>query len=91
MTMAMIVEHMQEQRQASLGSPGIDELRWLRPVHPGDTLRCETEVIAKRRSANRPGLGLLKGRLSVFNQDDVAVLTFVSNTMIAARDPLGSD
>ncbi|WP_447411699.1 MaoC/PaaZ C-terminal domain-containing protein, partial [Clostridium perfringens] len=54
MTMAMLVAHMNEDRAASLGSPGIDELRWLKPVYPGDRLRCETEVLETRRSASRP-------------------------------------
>ena len=83
--MAMLVEHMKVFEQASLGSPGLDELRWQRPVHPGDTLRCETEVLAARPSASRPEMGLVKSRMTVFNQDDVAVTTFVSNAMIATR------
>ncbi len=85
MVMAMLVEHMKAHRQASLGSPGIDELRWKRPVYPGDTLRCETEVVEKRRSASRPEMGLFKSRMTVFNQDDVVVMTFVSNGMVATR------
>ena len=86
MTMRMLVDHLVEQEQAALGSPGLDELRWLRPVHPGDVLRCETEVLQTRRSASRPELGLVKSRLSVFNQDDTAVMTMVSNGMIRTRD-----
>ena len=58
MTMRMMVEHFSTEQMASLGSPGIDELRWLKPVHPGDVLRCETEVIEKRRSKSRPDMGL---------------------------------
>lgn len=85
MMMAMLVAHMKEHRQASLGSPGMDELRWRTPVYPGDTLRCETEVLEKRRSESRPEMGLIKSRMTVFNQDDVAVMTFVSNGMIATR------
>jgi acyl dehydratase len=85
MMMAMMVEHMKTRDEAGLGSPGIDELRWLRPVYPGDTLRCETEVLEKRRSASRPEMGLYKSRMTVFNQDDVAVMTFVSNGMIRTR------
>ena len=86
MAMAMLVENMKAHRTASLGSPGIDELRWLRPVYPGDTLRCETEVLEKRRSASRPEMGLFKSRMTVFNQDGVAVMTFVSNGMVATRE-----
>ena len=86
MTMAMLVEHMQAHPQAGLGSPGIDQLRWLTPVYPGDTLRCESEVLEKRRSASRPEMGITKMRLSVFNQHDVAVMTMVSNGLIGVRD-----
>lgn len=82
MTMAMLVEHMGEHQEAGLGSPGLDELRWMRPVHPGDVLRCESEVLEKRASASRPGVGLYKSRTTVFNQNDAAVMTFVSNVMI---------
>jgi len=85
MTMAMLVENMKTDRAASLGSPGMDELKWLKPVYPGDTLRCETEVLEKRRSASRPEMGLFKSRMTVFNQDDVAVMTMVSNGLIATR------
>ena len=85
MTMAMLVEQMKHHRQAGLGSPGIDELRWLKPVYPGDTLRCETEVIDKRRSASRPEMGIYKSRMTVFNQDGVPVMTFVSNGLIRTR------
>ena len=87
MTMRMLVENMKNNRQAGLGSPGIDELRWLRPVFPGDVLRCETEVLEKRRSQSRPDMGLFKSRLAVFNQDDVPVMTMISNGMISVRDP----
>ena len=86
MTMAMLVAHLEANEQAALGSPGIDELRWRTPVYPGDRLRCETEVLDKRRSASRPEMGIYKSRMTVFNQDDVAVMTFVSNGLIATRD-----
>ncbi len=86
MTMAMLVAHLKANEQAGLGSPGIDELRWLKPVYPGDRLRCETEVLEKRRSASRPEMGIFKSRMSVFNQDDVMVMTFVSNGLVETRD-----
>lgn len=86
MVMAMIVEDMHGREQASLGSPGVDELRWLRPVYPGDTLRCETELLEKRRSGSRPDMGIFKSRMTVFNQHDVAVMSMVSNGLIRTRD-----
>ncbi|USU08296.1 MaoC family dehydratase [Sphingomonadaceae bacterium OTU29MARTA1] len=85
MTMAMLVEHLKANAQAGLGSPGIDELRWLKPVYPGDRLRCESEVLEKRRSASRPEMGIFKSRMSVFNQDDILVMTFVSNGLVETR------
>lgn len=87
MTMRMLVDNMAAHRQAGLGSPGIDELRWLKPVYPGDVLRCESEVLEKRLSRSRPEMGLFKSRLTVFNQDDAAVMTMVSNGLIEVRDP----
>ena len=91
MTMAMMVENMKTEKSAGLGSPGVDELRWKKPVYPGDTLRCETEIIEKRRSASRPEMGIFKSRIRTFNQDGDMVLEMVSNALIATRDPDGSD
>ncbi|MBN8808586.1 MAG: MaoC family dehydratase [Sphingomonas sp.] len=85
MTMRMTVEHFREHRQAGLGSPGLDELRWLRPVYPGDILRCESELLEKRLSRSRPGMGITKGRTTVFNQHDEPVMTFVANGLIRTR------
>ena len=86
MTMAMMVASMKDRQQAGLGSPGVDELRWLKPVYPGDTLRCETEVFEKRRSASRPEMGIFKSRAKVFNQHDEPVLSMTSIGMVAVRD-----
>ena len=91
MTMAMMVENMKSERSAGLGSPGVDQLRWIKPVYPGDTLRCETEIIEKRRSASRPEMGIFKSRIRTFNQHGDVVLEMVSNGLIATRDPGGSD
>lgn len=91
MTMAMLVENLKANRQAGLGSPGVDQLRWKKPVYPGDTLRCESEVIEKRRSASRPEMGIFKSSLTVFNQDDEPVLEMISNGLIQTRDANGTD
>jgi acyl dehydratase len=85
MTMSMMVENFKSQQWASLGSPGIDELRWLKPVYPGDTLRVEAETIEKRRSASRPEMGITKSKQTVFNQHDEMVLSMVSNGLIKVR------
>lgn len=91
MTMAMIVEEQERTGHQGLGSPGIDELRWRHPVYPGDTLRVETEVLEKRRNRSRPEMGIFRAETRVYNQDDVAVLTMVSNAMVSTRDPDGTD
>ncbi len=85
MAMAMMVEHGKTAPQAVQGAAGVDELRWLKPVHPGDTLRCETELLAKKPSERRPDRGSLLSRLSMFNQDDVLVMTFIARVLIARR------
>src|SRR5947208_14397505 len=50
MAMAVISRKLMEQEQAGLGSPGIEDLRWLKPVHPGDTLYVAGKIIDKRES-----------------------------------------
>ena len=85
MTMAMLVEHMKTLDHAGLGSPGIDELRWLKPVYPGDTLRCETEVLDTRRSVSRPEMGSYRSRMTVLNQHGEPVMTFVSIALVRMR------
>ncbi len=87
MTMSMLVENLKANRQAGLGSPGIDQLRWIKPVFPGDTLRCESTVIEKRRSKSRPEMGIFKSSLTVFNQHDEPVMSMISNGLIAVRNP----
>ncbi len=87
MTMAMMVENMKNVKQAGLGSPGVDNLQWKKPVYPGDTLRVESEVISKRRSQSRREMGLFKSRAQIFNQNDEIVLEMASNGLIAVRDP----
>ena len=87
MTMRMMVDQFSKEKAASLGSPGIDELRWLKPVYPGDTLRVESELIEKRQSKSKPNMGLTKNRQAVFNQHDEPVMTMISNGMIQVRNP----
>ncbi|MES2986966.1 MAG: MaoC family dehydratase [Pseudomonadota bacterium] len=85
MTMAMFVEEMKANPQASLGAAGIDELRWLKPVYPGDVLRCETEVLEVTPSRSRPEMGSVRSQMRTFNQGDVQVLSFISLGLIGRR------
>lgn len=85
MTMAMIVKSFEDSQEAGLGAAGIDELRWLKPVYPGDTLRCESEILEKRASQSRPGMGSYRTQTTVYNQDDVAVMRFTAIALIRCR------
>jgi acyl dehydratase len=85
MTMAMLVANLTRNRQAGLGSPGQDELRWHKPVYPGDVLRVETELLEKTRSRSRPEMGSLKSKIRVFNQDDQLVMSMTAIGLIRVR------
>jgi len=85
MTMAMFVREMEANPQASLGAAGIDELRWLKPVYPGDVLRCETEVLEVRPSRSRPEMGSIRSQMRTFNQNDEPVLSFISLGLLRTR------
>jgi acyl dehydratase len=85
MTMAVMVRHMGDEPQAGLGSPGIDELRWLKPVYPGDTLRVRSRITEVRESRSKPEIGSFRSEVKVTNQDDVPVMTFISIVLIRRR------
>ena len=85
MVMAVIARAVVNEEQAGLGSPGIDELRWLKPVYPGDTLHVRGEILDKTPSRSRPEMGSFRTRTTVTNQDNVPVMTFVSIVLIRRR------
>lgn len=85
MTMAVIARHVVEHEQAGLGSPGIDELRWKRPVYPGDTLHVRGQIVDKTPSRSRPEMGSFRSEVTVTNQDDQPVMTFTSIVLIRRR------
>jgi acyl dehydratase len=69
----------------SLGSPGVDELRWLRPVRPGDTLRAAVQVVEQRPSASKPDRGIVRLAWTTLNQRDEPVLTMTSMQLVRRR------
>ncbi|MEE8203200.1 MAG: MaoC family dehydratase [Alphaproteobacteria bacterium] len=73
----------------SLGSPGIDEVRWLKPVRPGDTLHTEAEVLEARPSSSKPDRGVCRVKYTVVNQTGEAVMTMTA-VQILARRPTSS-
>jgi acyl dehydratase len=85
MTMAMIARHFVGDAQATLGSPGVDELRWLKPVYPGDRLTVTGTIIEKIPSRSKPHIGVIRTGTQVTNQDGVPVMRFNSIVMYERR------
>jgi acyl dehydratase len=72
---------------ASLGSPGVDELRWVKPVRPGDTLRLKSTVLETRASSSRPDMGTVRSRSEVYNQHGELVMHMSGVSMFRRRNP----
>ena len=70
---------------SSLGSPGVDELRWLRPVRPGDRLTLRTTVEEARLSRTKPDRGLVRTRVELRDDDGGVVLSLTAMNLILAR------
>lgn len=70
---------------ASMGSPGVDELRWLLPVRPGDTLTAQAVVNTVKPSSSKPDRGVVNMSYEVFNQNGEKVLTMKAMSMLKTR------
>jgi acyl dehydratase len=71
--------------EASLGSPGVDELRWLRPVYPGDRLRCRVTILDATPSRSRPFMGSVRQQGEVLNQKGEVVMTVLGIGLFRKR------
>jgi acyl dehydratase len=89
MTMAVIARYVVADQQAGLGSPGVDELRWLKPVYPGDRLTVFGEITDANPSRSKPHIGTIRTTTTVTNQDGVAVMRFASIVMLQRRPAAG--
>jgi acyl dehydratase len=72
---------------SSMGAPGLDEIRWLAPVRPGDRLRVKAKVLETREPKSRPDFGFVRIHYDVVNDKDVVVMTSTGNMMFARRTP----
>jgi acyl dehydratase len=86
MTMRMLVDHY-VSRVAALGSPGVDALRWLLPVRPGDVLAVRSRVLETRRSRSDPARGILRSGIEVLNQRGEMVMSLEAVTLLKCRNP----
>ena len=69
-----------------VGSPGFEELRWLKPVRPGDSLRLRAEVLEARHSSTRPDRGIVRWRWEMLNQHDDVVLSILGTQFFLRRE-----
>lgn len=88
LSMKMLVEAWKNNpgiQAASLGALGVDELRWLQPVRPGDILSGTSEVVEKKASKSRPEMGIVKSLVTVVNQRGEPVMTMKPIAMFRTR------
>lgn len=85
MMMRLLVDNF-ISAETSLGSPGVDRMRWLKPVRPGDELSIRVTVRGKRRSQSRPGIGFVEFSVEVLNQARDTVMTMDTVGMGLCRE-----
>ena len=84
MAMRLMVTHFL-CHTSSLGSPGLENLRWLKPVYPGDTLRLQHTFLDKRVMAKRPHVGMVRTTWEMFNQHGDKVFQMEGWAMFGLR------
>jgi acyl dehydratase len=89
--MRLLVEALLGPGSGSLGSPGVDEIRWLQPVRPDDLLTVSAQVVEKVPSRSRPDRGVVRVRTVARNQRGEEVLTMVGLGLVRRRGAPGSE
>jgi acyl dehydratase len=89
LVMRQLVDHYLPE-EASLGSPGLDEMRWPDPVRPGDTLRVRASVVEARRSLSKPDRGIMKTAIEAVNQDGRTVMQATAINFLRVRPDLNA-
>ncbi len=84
--MRLVVDKVLRETQ-SIGSPGVENLRWLKPVRPGDVLRARFGILETRASNSRPDWGIVRSRGELFNQRDELVMQIEAVNFFARRPP----
>jgi acyl dehydratase len=82
--MRLFVDHFLS-RVASLSSPGVDELRWLKPVRPGDELSLFVTIVETKRSRSKPNRGIVRSYIEVRNQKSETVMTLRAVNLLGCR------
>ena len=90
LAMRLTVDNML-RHSSSLGSPGLDSLKWLKPVYPGDVLSLRHTILESRGMRKRPEIGLVRSRWEMFNQHGDQVLLMEGFGMFHRRQPAGEE
>ena len=85
MAIKQILLHRNGIPDGVMASMGYDELRYLKPVRPGDRIRVELEVIGKRESRSKPDRGIVRVRTTLKNQENTDLLTYIDIVLIAKK------
>ncbi len=85
LAMRLIVDH-RVSRVKNLGSPGVDDLRWYKPVRPGDTLSVRVTILEARLSRSKPDRGVVKALVEVLNQAGVVVASWKGLNIVLSRN-----
>jgi acyl dehydratase len=85
-TMRLLVEHYVSP-ESGLGAAGVDEVRWPRPVRPGDTLHVRATVLEARRSNSKPDRGIVRSVTELTNQDGELTMKLTAINFVLLRDP----
>jgi acyl dehydratase len=88
LTMRQLVDHWVSP-ESSLGAAGVDEIRWPKPVRPGDTLHVRASVLDARRSKSKPDRGIIRSLCEVTDSGGATVLRLIAINFVLARDPEG--
>ena len=90
LAMKLTVENLLTE-SSSMGSPGVENLRWLKPVYPGDTLRLTHTIVESRPLRTRTDTGLVRAKWEMFNQNGEQVLQMEGYGMFGRREPAGPE
>ncbi len=86
MTMRLMVDHL-ISASASMGSPGVERLRWIKPVRPGDVLTLRGTIVETKASSSKPDRGVVVTEYELRNQDGDVVMTMRGKGMYGRRQP----
>ena len=83
-TMRLVVDRFLSEC-SSLGSPGIEDLRWLKPVRPNEFLRVQVTILATRKSKSKPDRGLVRSKIETFNSKEQLVMSLIATMIVSCR------